>query len=369
LREKRKPVFRKKQRDNKEIERRMRPHSALGGDEVRRTGLNFRALRALARIGAGLVLLAILATLNQNGRSVPAPFAHDAIIRFESVPLDNSAPGRTRLGKLHFLAGWSLSSSNGYFGGISAMHVEGGIVTALSDSGHIIRFAVPDAVSGSMRGRIDPLGDGPGSPLRKSNRDTESLAIAGNHAWVGFERRNMVWRYRTSDWRSDADAAPAAMAHWPKNGGPEGLVRLRDGRFLVFAEDARLPDGSSQLLLFDSDPALSHSRSVLLGYRGVPGFYATDAAELPDGRLLILNRRFSIVGSFTAKLAIAALPGKGRMVSGRVIATLKSPVTVDNMEALSVTSEGGRTIVWIASDDNFSRPLQRTLLLKFALLD
>jgi hypothetical protein len=36
------------------------------------------------------------------------------------------------------------------------------------------------------------------------------------------------------------------------------------------------------------------------------------------------------------------------------------------MEALSVTRELGRTIVWIASDDNFS-PLQRTLLLKFAL--
>lgn len=329
--------------------------------------MNFRALRALARIGAGLVLLAILATLNRNGRSVPAPFAHDAVIRFENVPLDNSAPGRTSLGRLRYLAGWSLSSSNGYFGGISAMHVEGGIVTALSDSGHIIRFAVPHAVSGSMRGRIDPLGDGPGSPLRKQDRDTESLAIAGNDAWIGFERRNMVWRYRTTNWRSDAHAAPPAMKAWPKNGGAEGLVRLRDGRFLVFSEDARLPDGSSQLLLFDGDPTLPQSRPTLLGYRGVPGFYATDAAELPDGRLLILNRRFSIAGSFTAKLVIAALPSAGQTVSGRIIATLKSPVTVDNMEALSVTTEAGRTIVWIASDDNFSQPLQRTLLLKFAL--
>jgi hypothetical protein len=38
------------------------------------------------------------------------------------------------------------------------------------------------------------------------------------------------------------------------------------------------------------------------------------------------------------------------------------------MEALSVDSENGRTILWIASDDNFN-PLQRTLLLKFALAD
>jgi hypothetical protein len=34
------------------------------------------------------------------------------------------------------------------------------------------------------------------------------------------------------------------------------------------------------------------------------------------------------------------------------------------MEGLAVTQEGGRTIVWLASDDNLL-PLQRTLLLKF----
>jgi hypothetical protein len=36
------------------------------------------------------------------------------------------------------------------------------------------------------------------------------------------------------------------------------------------------------------------------------------------------------------------------------------------MEGISVTREGGRTIVWLTSDDNYS-PLQQTLLLKFAL--
>jgi hypothetical protein len=36
------------------------------------------------------------------------------------------------------------------------------------------------------------------------------------------------------------------------------------------------------------------------------------------------------------------------------------------MEALSVEQQGGRIIVWIASDDNFN-PLQQSLLFKFAL--
>jgi hypothetical protein len=96
---------------------------------------------------------------------------------------------------------------------------------------------------------------------------------------------------------------------------------------------------------------------------------ATDAAELPDGRLLILNRRLSWLGSFSARLVIASLPDRGRTVKGHQIAWLHAPVTVDNMEALSVTQEEGRTIIWIASDDNFSPPLQRTLLMKFSLAE
>ena len=54
------------------------------------------------------------------------------------------------------------------------------------------------------------------------------------------------------------------------------------------------------------------------------------------------------------------------MIEPREIAHFAAPVTVDNMEALSVTREGGRTIVRLASDDNFMR-WQRTLLLEFEL--
>ena len=49
------------------------------------------------------------------------------------------------------------------------------------------------------------------------------------------------------------------------------------------------------------------------------------------------------------------------------MATLESPLNVDNMEALAITIENGRTIVWIASDDDFMSIVRRTLLLKFEL--
>ena len=246
------------------------------------------------------------------------------------------------------------------------MHVERGMVTALNDCGWVIRFPVPTD-DRPVLGRIDMLEDGPGSPLDKKDRDTEALAIAGGQAWVAYERRDAVWRYRISDWRSDAHAIRTEMKRWPNNGGSEGIVRLADGRFLVFSEDGRRSDGASEVLLFGGDPTTQGTGSVRLGYRAPKGYYVTDAAALPDGRLLILNRRASLWSGFSAKLVIARVPTKGALLATEDVATLAAPIAVDNMEALSVTREHGRTIVWIASDDNFSPPIQRTLLLKFAL--
>jgi hypothetical protein len=89
---------------------------------------------------------------------------------------------------------------------------------------------------------------------------------------------------------------------------------------------------------------------------------------LPDGRLLLVNRRVGWLGRIAASLTVADLAGLrgGAIIEGREIAVLAWPLAVDNMEAVSVTVEGGRTIVRLASDDNFMA-LQRTLLLEFAL--
>jgi hypothetical protein len=95
-----------------------------------------------------------------------------------------------------------------------------------------------------------------------------------------------------------------------------------------------------------------------------------DAVELPDGRLLVLTRRFSMLhGFFTNKLVLV---GRGTIqpgarVTSQVIATLAAPLIHDNFEGLAVTREQGATIVWLMSDDNGPTWLQRTLLLKFRL--
>jgi hypothetical protein len=168
----------------------------------------------------------------------------------------------------------------------------------------------------------------------------------------------------------EASAAPPSMRTWRANTGAEALVRLKSGRFLVFSEGRSGTERPTQAVLFAGDPAMAGMEAVRLRYAPPAGFRATDAAELADGRLLILNRRFSVLDGFSAKIVLADASGlaEGAVLKGEEIAHLEPPLTVDNMEGISIGREGGRTIVWLASDDNFIA-FQRSLLLKFALAE
>jgi hypothetical protein len=312
-----------------------------------------------------LALLPLLATFAPTSLATSAKAPRVAMLWVEPIALREDAPGARRLGGLTFIEGWRLRSNHPQFGGISAMQVDGRSVLAISDAGVTLRFQVP-AKAARLPLKVQALVDAPGPD--KKQRDSEAMAVHRGRAWIAFERENAVLRYSIASWRSDALARPAPMRRWPHNSGSEAMLRLRDGRFLIFSEGSRLPDGATEVLLFRGDPALAATSAVRLGYRPPAGFRITDAAELPDGRLLFLNRRISILDGIIAKLTIADRPEiwPGSMLSGREIAHFQPPVTTDNYEALSVGEEGGRTILWIASDDNFMG-FQRSLLLKFAL--
>jgi hypothetical protein len=316
------------------------------------------------RVPIALAALVLLATFSPPGTYRPPPPPAESLVRFEPVPLDAGDPDRRRLGRLTFLGGWQLRSNDPRFGGLSSLHVEGGEALAFSDSGWMIRFPLP-AAGAEVKGEIRLVADGPGAaPRQKALRDIESMAVDGNRVWLGFERRNVIWRYDRRSWREETGAAPAEMRHWPANRGAEALVRFPDGRFLVLAEGH---GHGGPALLFDGDAAVPGTRVAVMRYQPPDGYRATDAALLPDGRILVLNRRWRLLEGLSAKLTL--LHGRltpGSVLRGEEIADFHRPVTLDNMEGLSITREGGRTIVWLTSDDNYS-PLQRTLLMKFAL--
>jgi hypothetical protein len=315
-----------------------------------------------------LILIAapLLTTFAPLSLVTTPPLPPLASLTFKPLPLDGKDPARRTVGRLEYFGGWSIRSDDRRFGGISAMHVEGDEVIALSDAGSVIRFALPGR--GPATADIFALPEGPGSSPDKENRDVEAMTAHKGRYWLAFEGANEVWRY-SSRWKSRSSAAPPGMRDWPMNSGTEAMLRLADGRFVLFREEKARADGTTGALLFVGDPAAPGTKARAIRYRPPSGYRITDAATLPDGRLLFLNRRFSFSKVFTAKLTLGPNPaGAIELLSGEEIAHFELPLAVDNMEALSVTREGGRDILWIASDDNLN-PIQRTILLKLALRD
>jgi len=269
------------------------------------------------------------------------------------------APGVTVAGA------WQLSSASPSFGGYSSLIVlPEGELLALSDRGQFLRFGMPtqlpmSAVSGPIAEANDSdkwLFD-----VEAATRDPASGAI-----WLAYEGSNTIRRYGSElgSWQA---VQPEEMRGWPTNRGPEAMVRLTDGRFIVLSEAlADGPPPSAQGLLFPADPV---DGAAPERFQFVPpdGFRPTDMAQLPDGRVVILLRRFRVGFSrwLASRLVLAdpATIAAGDSWDWEPLAEIRSPVPLENYEGIAVEPrDGGAVRLWIISDDN-SAALQRTLLL------
>ncbi len=321
----------------------------------------------------GLASLLLLASTRSDTQKPRDPIlAARFPITATTVQLDLRDPARTRLGKLEWLGGWALKSEHKNFGGLSAIDVQGGNFIALSDLGAVIRFR--QRSDGQFdQGSIAPLPKGCSKNRKKADQDTESMARSATAGpiWAGLEFANMICRFDPKLLGTTAALKPFGMRRWPRTGGAEAITWLKDGRFAAFAERAFDDnDPLTPLLLFAGDPVRPDTVMKRLSFRAPQGFRPSDAVTLPDGRVLVLTRRFALPYDFSAALVIVD-PGQfkpGKIVQGREIARFASPVIADNLEALAVEETSDGTIIWIASDDNFMW-LQRNLLLKFKLLD
>lgn len=288
------------------------------------------------------------------------------------VPLDTADPAQATVGGLTYLGGVRLRSRDPSFGGVSGVWVEpaGRRLVAVTDQGAWFTAVVAYDEAGRLSGlgdtAITPMQGIDDLPLLPPWSDAESIAVAGGRLYVAFERQNRLYRYGPPDapWSLTPEwlPLPDEIAAGPRNGGMEALTDLGDGRLLVFAEEIRRGEGLAAWILDDGVAA-----ELTLASEG--GFLPTGAATLPNGDVLLLERRFSFLGGFAARLRRIprAEIAPGATLTGREIATLAPPLTTDNFEAISVVPlSDGSSLVFLLSDDNFSA-LQRTLLLLFRL--
>src|SRR5262249_38326209 len=98
-------------------------------------------------------------------------------------------------------------------------------------------------------------------------------------------------------------------------------------------------------------------------------FDVADLAFLPNGDLLLLERRVALLSGFAMRIRRIAGSSlrAGAILDGETLIEASLGSEIDNMEALAVSrNERDETILTVMSDDNFSF-LERSIVLRFAL--
>ncbi|MBI5165035.1 MAG: esterase-like activity of phytase family protein [Magnetospirillum sp.] len=277
--------------------------------------------------------------------------------------LADDDPHRERIDGVRVLGILQLTAGHRRFGGLSGLAVDGDRFTAISDAGHWFGFTVDSDAEGRPQSARDldnaPLGGLDGS---QDDSDAEEIVAMPDGWVVSFERRHRLLLYRNGlGGQPERIALPPGFDRMPKNGGAEAVTQLADGRLLVIGEEGDRHTSPAWV----GGPAGWQT----LTYRRHDGFHPTSLARLPDGSVMLLERRFSVLSGVAIRLVHldTVPPENGDQLTGREIMRLTPPLLVDNFEGLAARRRAdGNTILYLISDDNFSR-LQVTLLMAVLL--
>jgi hypothetical protein len=351
-------------------------HRTVAGRLTRRRLLG--SLAAAACI-AGAPRVGARGEARTDGEPRPIAINSRAIAHFQP-----SRPEARRFGDLEFRGGLVLSSPDEGFGGWSGliMAADGKGLLGVSDIGFWLRADVayagvrPTAVT---RARLGPLRALRDRALRdKREQDAEAVALLDGTLdrgtlLVGFERLHRIGRFDirggTIEPPSEYLRVPAEARRMPRNQGFEALAVIRAGplrgSLVAFAE--RFTRGSGYHTGWIWVGGTPHK----LQLRDIDGFDITDAAGLPDGGLLVLERyfRWSTGVHMRIRRLLPTEIAPGARLTGRIAFQGDSSYEIDNMEGMAVhRGASGETVVSLISDNNFNFLLQRTLFLQFTLL-
>lgn len=322
-----------------------------------------------------LSLLAVL--LGLTGMVFPQQTADatDLNIASRSHILDSDDPSRIEFGKLVYLSGIVMRSDNEDFGGLSGLQIspDGRRLLAVTDKGKWLAAelvyegarltGLANAEIAALLGRDGQMLDGRG------NIDAEALSLVqpenlAGPAYVSFEGNHRIWLYPDGLRGPPVPVTmPRQLGSAPANKGMEALARRGDGALIALTE-AWLDDAGNPIGWL-----IGKDNTGALRLRRERDFSPTDLAFLANGDLLVLERRYTMVGGpgMQIRLIKADTLIPDAVLDGEVLINLTARYGIDNFEGLAVRQNAdGETIIYLVSDDNFN-PLQKNLLLMFKL--
>ncbi|WP_343207734.1 esterase-like activity of phytase family protein [Ancylobacter oerskovii] len=290
------------------------------------------------------------------------------------------ASGRQRIGAVEFRGGLVLTSTDENFGGLSGMALDasGDKLIALTDKGYWLSATLTSQdgrPTGLADVRMAPMVAGNGRALAAQGLgDAESLTLTPEGVVVGIERRHEIWSFPGPDPLASKGKQLISLKGIADLGSNEGIEALaapakgKPAALIALAEQD--PKDSTILPGFLFAP-LDKPRLVgRFSIERIDGFSATDLSLGPDGKAYLLERRYDPLRGVAMRIRRFDLEQlvDGARLSGEVLMEAHRAAAIDNMEALAVTRDAaGDILLTTLSDDNFS-PLQKTVLLRFALV-
>lgn len=309
----------------------------------------------------------------------------DGTIEITASPITSFDGGsNTRFGRLDWRGGLKLTSASDYFGGFSGLAVvdKGRALVTVSDAGFWLTARLAYAggrLSGLESGRVGALRALKGKALeRRRDRDAEAIGVVSSNGAsakliIGFENNARVGRFDLGPEGLSPPVAyidlPKAMGALKSNTGIESIARIGTGplagSFVSFAE-RKTDDSGKRIGWIFSGPS---SRTLKLAPIG--NYDISDIAAMPDGGILVLERRFRWSEGINIRIRRVSPEAlqSDRPILGETLFEAGSGTALDNMEGIAVhRSEAGETVVTLISDDNFNF-FQSTVLLQFALVE
>ncbi|RDJ09503.1 esterase-like activity of phytase family protein [Rhizobium grahamii] len=312
---------------------------------------------------------------------VPPALADGSVeVRSRAITDFKIGSDETRFGPLEFLGGLEMVSPQRLFGSLSSIRFRQDKThfVGVLDTGHWMTGRIERDPQGRLSGLADvaitPMTNRAGRTFEgKGHMDAEGLALHGNEILVSFEQDHRVDVYPDPGFEVsraiDMVPIPFPKKSLRANRGFETIAvapadSALKGGTLIVAERSLDADDNAYAAILDGP---LKGRLALAHYGD---FDATDGAFLPNGDLLLLERRFNVaegIGMRIRRIKAADIR-PGSVMDGEILLQGDFGYQIDNMEGLDVfAAEDGTTHVVIVSDDNHSI-LQRNLMLEFRLV-
>ncbi|KAF4666623.1 hypothetical protein FOL47_004012 [Perkinsus chesapeaki] len=313
-----------------------------------------------------------------------------ATIKVETVPFKACSPippFESDEGTLRHVTTSKLTSDNVKFGGLSSLIItpDGSEILAVSDSGVFVTMPLSSVDEGSINAEFLPMKDAKGDDIVYDSHDgdAEGLTVNGfyegsgkGELYVSYEKNQRVMKFPkgVSSDKADDLGVSILLAECPHRGGLEAIVKLRStGQLLMVCEEPNTSTDKTFTVSAWARDAVSGATKKF-SVQSENKFFPTDMAELPNGDIMILLRRFvkndrgaMQIGYITAESIQQAITNEAVAVP-KIILELweRDGWKVDNAEGLAARQDPktNKTFVYTLSDDNH-RETQETLLTTF----